>query len=339
MQLGSFDMNSRSKWDGKPLKASRFIVCCPKAETGGPECLHQLVHELRNLGHDAFIAYYPFGQTFKPPNAYSCYDAPQAELVDSQTTLVVVPEVATWIIRRLRKAQTSVNWLSVDFYYERLRVSALRDLAKRYASLLTSRASLWELRNSAHFAQSHYALSFLRSKGLNARLLGDYVGPQHLETKGGLPYQKRTNTIIYNPQKGMKYTNKLIAACPEFTFIPLQNLDRSQVIELLVRSKLYIDFGHHPGKDRAPREAAIHGCCVITGCRGSAGFSRDVPIPEFYKLDECRPNFAERFRIVAGAILADTESHTKEFETYRQIIRDERLLMQRQLADTFVSCK
>ena len=29
--------------------------------------------------------------------------------------------------------------------------------------------------------------------------------------------------------------------------------------------KLYIDFGGFPGKDRLPREAVMHDCCIITG--------------------------------------------------------------------------
>ena len=45
-----------------------------------------------------------------------------------------------------------------------------------------------------------------------------------------------------------------------------------QVVDLMSESKVYIDFGNHPGKDRIPREAVINGCCVITGVRGSARF-------------------------------------------------------------------
>lgn len=52
------------------------------------------------------------------------------------------------------------------------------------------------------------------------------------------------------------------------------------------KSKVYIDFGNHPGKDRIPREAAISGCIVITGKRGAAAFAEDVCIPETYKFDE-----------------------------------------------------
>ncbi|MGC8677909.1 MAG: hypothetical protein ACP5UF_06830 [Hydrogenobaculum sp.] len=78
-------------------------------------------------------------------------------------------------------------------------------------------------------------------------------------------------------------------------------MTRDQVIETLQKAKVYIDFGNHPGKDRIPREAAILGCCVITGKRGSATFFEDVPIPEEYK-------FEERYQ---------------DFNYYRQVIRNE----------------
>jgi len=48
---------------------------------------------------------------------------------------------------------------------------------------------------------------------------------------------------------------------------------------MCVSRKLYVDFGKHPGKDRMPREAAVHGCCIITGRRGAAGNPFDIPIP------------------------------------------------------------
>ena len=50
------------------------------------------------------------------------------------------------------------------------------------------------------------------------------------------------------------------------------------------RGQVYIDFGHHPGQDRLPREAAACGCLVVTGTRGSAGFHADVPLPPALKL-------------------------------------------------------
>lgn len=328
-------MSTHIKWQGKPLTASKIIVCCSQAETGGPECLHQLVHELRHAGHEAFIAYYPFGEDFTPTAAYACYDAPQAKLLDEPEALVVIPEAATWIARSLRRAKVAINWLSVDNYFQRKHVSAWRDFVKRYKSLAKSRASLFELRHCAHLAQSHYALSFLRSRKLPAAPLGDYLSPDHLQAALLAPNSPRSNTIVFNPQKGYKYSQQLMSACPELSFVPLQNMSRADVIRCLQTSKLYMDFGHHPGKDRAPREAAIHGCCIITGRQGSAAFHEDVPIPDIYKLDESDSGLIERFRRLAHSIISDVGQHVPQFEPYREAIRNEPATMRRQVAELF----
>jgi len=63
-------------------------------------------------------------------------------------------------------------------------------------------------------------------------------------------------------------------------------MPREEVIKLLQKAKVYIDFDYHPRKDRLPREAAILGCCVITRKRGSAKFFEDVPIPDEYKFED-----------------------------------------------------
>ena len=52
---------------------------------------------------------------------------------------------------------------------------------------------------------------------------------------------------------------------------------------LLKRSKVYIDFGPHPGMDRLPREAALAGCVVLTNREGAANFEEDVPLPSEFK--------------------------------------------------------
>ena len=44
----------------------------------------------------------------------------------------------------------------------------------------------------------------------------------------------------------------------------------NQIIQILSRSKIYIDFGFHPGVDHLPREAAILKNCIITNKEGSA---------------------------------------------------------------------
>ena len=109
---------------------------------------------------------------------------------------------------------------------------------------------------------------------------------------------------------------------PFFQWIPLINLSSKDMIDLMSRAKVYIDFGNHPGKDRIPREAAIHGCCIITGKRGSARFQKDVSIPEEFKFDDSCKNIPRILRKIEEVFL-DYENVNKKFGSYREKIRME----------------
>jgi hypothetical protein len=135
----------------------------------------------------------------------------------------------------------------------------------------------------------------------------------------------RSNTILYNPHKGKKVVQLLIAHFPYWHFFPLTGFNREQLANKFLESKLYIDFGHHPGKDRLPREAAIHGCCVITGLYGSASNSLDVNIPQAYKIDPQDGSFLSVFKKQVNLIFADFEKCSAEFLEYRQTISHEQI--------------
>ena len=78
----------------------------------------------------------------------------------------------------------------------------------------------------------------------------------------------------------VEFTRALMAAAPaHFRWVPIQNMTPVEVASLLGRSKVYIDFGAHPGRDRIPREAALCGCVVITGTQGSVALTVNLPLP------------------------------------------------------------
>lgn len=302
--------------------ATRIRVAAPAdTVTGGPELLHQLVHELRRLGHDAAIAYYPFTEPATVPEPYERYDVPVAAVEDDPDTLLVIPEVATGLLRSRPNTTAVVWWLSIDNYLGRKRESAPIDLARRLAlAALGRRVPLPRLRPLHHLAQSDYAVSWLADRGVTAHPLGDYLNASHLGSRADGP---REDLIVFNPAKGRRTLDRVRAANPDLTFVPIQNMTPAEVADLLGRAKLYVDFGHHPGKDRMPREAAIAGCCVVTGRLGSAGSAVDVPIPHRYKLDDDAADLGARFGDLARQVLADHGGHSAEFDRYREIIAGE----------------
>lgn len=48
-------------------------------------------------------------------------------------------------------------------------------------------------------------------------------------------------------------------------------LSAEEVQAMLKKSKVYIDFGGHPGMEHIPREAALAGRIIVTNRAGSAG--------------------------------------------------------------------
>jgi len=317
--------NSGANGDGGlTATIDRIFVCCPAgAVTGGPELLHQLVDALRKLGHDAFISYYPFDKPALCPQAYRHYDTAQAPVEDAANSLVIVPELGVYLLRKLRRAQGAIWWLSVDNYAGATGSSLMRDwfnLTRRFAS------GKWQpraaLKGYRHFVQSHYAALFLAEAGIASSHLSDYLGAAHIVDKSHNPLQRR-DLIAYNPRKGMAVTRALIAGNPQFQFQPIENMSAGQVSALLATARIYIDFGNHPGKDRMPREAAMAGCCIITGRRGSAKFDEDIAIDASYKLDERAAGFRSAFTALVGDIFSDFSRHQRRFRIYRDVIRQE----------------
>ena len=99
----------------------------------------------------------------------------------------------------------------------------------------------------------------------------------------------------------------------------------SEVQELLLKSKIYIDFGNHPGRDRFPREAALFGCSVITNKKGSAKNKVDVNIIEEYKFQDESELELNKIVDLINDITINFKSHHDNFNSYRTtILKDEK---------------
>ena len=96
-------------------------------------------------------------------------------------------------------------------------------------------------------------------------------------------------------------------------------MEESQIIGLLKTSKIYIDFGHHPGRDRIPRESAILGNCVITNSKGAAGFYNDIPVSKQYKTSN-----VEEIGTAIRNCFENFESVINEYSIYRSSIRNQK---------------
>ena len=117
-------------------------------------------------------------------------------------------------------------------------------------------------------------------------------------------------------------------------FLPLENMTPDEVAEACLSSKVYIDFGNHPGKDRFPREAATLGCVVITGRKGAANFYDDVRIKDEYKFedkDENIENIIEKIK----ECFEKYDEKINEFKEYREMICGEEKKFQEDIEEIF----
>lgn len=327
-------------------KDSVIYVLCPSfTKSGGPELAHQLVNQINNFGGNAQIAYYDiWGNALKMNEAFKRYTqtfVDAKKIVDETKDIVIVPETHPEFLNWYKKAQKCIWWMSVDNYLrdhdfiKSLPIFGFQSIRRIKNTIVSEIKGKPYISNKVfHFYQSEYAKQYLKSCGVtNTIHLSDYLNKDYLNVDINT---KRLNAVLYNPKKGLAFTQKLMKAAPDIKWIPLQNMTTEQVKETLLHSKVYIDFGNHPGKDRFPREAAMCGCCVITGKRGSAKFFEDVPIDNEFKYDES----AKTIPLIISKIrecLDNYETESSKFNGYREFIKGEYQTFQDDVKSIFIS--
>jgi len=311
----------------------KTVVICPGgATTGGVELLHQLVDRLVYFGCDAYICYYPFGKNYVQPDAYRKYQSKLISpiAIDLQRDMIILPEVYTYLAYRFLPDRTYIWWMSVDNYINS--GSIFYALRNRFLPWHYIKINSREIKDkfAGHLCQSEYARLYLSNHNIdNLHLLSDYINDDYVQRSSSIYISRKKPIVVYNPTKGIEQTKKILSHLSGIDVIPIINMTRDQVMDLLSNAMVYIDFGNHPGKDRIPREAAMLGCCVITNLRGSAANSIDIPIHPRYKFDDAQSGFERNVVDLIYKITNDFTSHYKTFNSYRDIISCEKDVFER----------
>ncbi len=106
-------------------------------------------------------------------------------------------------------------------------------------------------------------------------------------------------------------------------FVPIHNMSKAQVQDTLFSAKIYIDFGHHPGKDRIPREAAMAGAIVLVHAAGAADYYDDYPLADIYRFTT-EDVVSGKLHSHIDVILDSPEKHFDAQKNYRDAIAHER---------------
>ena len=293
-----------------------YVLCPAQIESGGPELAHQMCHELNSIGRNAYM-YYIKDNRKEPVDMessakykkYETLHVIDIEDVEQKDSVVIINEGSTPWAQVLQDCRKVLWWMSVDNYILATQEQNLEDI-KREIEL--------------HLVQSHYAYNYLIKVGVpeeKIMYVSDYIADKYMmKIENEI---SRMDIALYNPKKGLQNVLPLMERTAWLKWIPLINLSEEDMIAYMHISKLYVDFGNHPGKDRIPREAAVCGCCVVTNKEGSAAYYEDVPIPEEYKFENLTEQYDQAAELLRN-ICDNYGVRVQDFEKYRQVIRTEK---------------
>lgn len=253
-------------------------------------------------GIDARIWYW--GATASPmPDEYRRYGCEYVtELPDGFDGVIVFPEIWANETLKYTGCTRAIWWLGVDAYAG--------------WTAPEERGDFFDDGSIIHIAQSEYARDFLKKLGVKRVLKCDDT--VNAEFYADYTEETRSDAILYNPAKMTPFMNSLMDHSKEFNFIPIRGMTREQVIDALRHSKLYIDFGEFPGRERLPREAVLCGCCIITSKIGAAAYIKDFP--HDYKF-ESKDSHIWAIKRKIQYVLSNYDECRKDFDVFRDSLR------------------
>jgi len=344
------------------MKKTIYLMAPSNFFTGGPLSTHQLAFILKKISnYEVKIFYSPKIKKNPIHNEFKKFKLnPTYKIEDNEKNFLIIPEHYPALNEALKykKIKKVIFWLSVDNYinskfrHENNRIKrafikipyfiifffnkitlfnfgilTLKDYLKIYYNFFNFN-HFHELKQSKiHIAQSSYALDFVKKKLSNVKSI--LIEDQQRELYKNI-YQKnikripklKKDIVAYNATKSNDFIYSIINFDKNIDFIPIRGLTAQQMTNLLMKSKVYLDFGYHPGKDRAPREAVLFGNCVITNLKGSARFYNDVTMSKDFKFNERKKNLIKINKLIYS-IFDNYSVYLKKMSKYKKKILNE----------------
>lgn len=276
-----------------------YILTPPGVVTGGPEALFQLCDAINKLGGKGVLLF-RYMHPNQIPDEYAhyeinhlTYEEDVSSIINKPSNLLIVPEIWTDFLHypSVSNMVKSVWWLSVDNCHNRDELDFDQDVI--------------------HFYQSHYAKHYLDGRGFVKKIpLYDYLNDDFVSESVS---EVKRDVVCYSV-RGENEALMISECLSEFEFVFLKNMSRLEVMRNLSQSKVFIDFGHHPGKDRIPRESVLLGNCLLTNRSGSANFFEDVSISDEYKVSDFQ--LSSVVELIRGMII-NYDSVSSDFDSYR----------------------
>lgn len=352
----------------------RIAIFVPKGlRTGGPEAMHQLHRSLLEEGKDSVLVPWPGMKNNKPVNEYSMYEPNWTTITRlRKSDIVVVPcdlgYLPFWYFIFIMRKNIFIWMLAVDFSFEeKFKKYETRNYSlnsewqivkkrKKWAELISKIVNLdytkfrrrllkikLRIEKSNYLFQSAYAREIFRleNKTNTGLMLTDYISLKQVNNLAESSFCScPRNHIAYFPGKSQDLSQLVLEINSRrgnlFHFIPIKNLNREQVILLLVKADLFLDLGYFPGKDRLPRESIVLECPVLLAKRGSARFYEDFQLTDQYLLDLALLSPNSTFEAIVKIILFGKDNNLLAQEVFKNTVFQEREIFKREVLN-FIS--
>jgi hypothetical protein len=306
----------------------RVVVFSPDTTTGGPEALHQLVDSVNRQGGEAMLVYTgPQSKFFIKDGVIECsFDSNSiafktyrryhpvtfSSFEVTKKSLLIFPEIykdLAWTAHCCLPGAVACWWLAVHD----LRAGRDKDWCDFF------------LKNVIHICQSHYAMQYLLGDGAEIVVpIFDYTDLNFvrrglISIDGDAPAGRKPRTIAYFPRKGGDLASLFFDRVKDSGIVPvpIDNMSKNEVMETLGSTEIYVDFGHQPGKDRVPREAAAVGNVILLQRMGAGLHYLDHNLDGQYKFDRSDVGSGSLYNTIE-AIFGDLASHLDRQRYYRQ---------------------
>lgn len=253
------------------------------------------------------------------PQPLQDYGVPHSDYIHPDDH-IVLPEarldLALWLLDN-GFANVHFWWLSVD-------------------NFPLSRVNQLDVRRMIHRAQnacqSAYAMAFVKALGApDAYMLTDYTQlPDFAQAPP--PLAQRQFDIAYLPKKAHGARDMIARLEKRFKVTRIEGLDRQGVLDRLCDTRIFLDLGHHPGKDRLPREAALCGGIPMVRRVGAATNPIDVPLPDPLLIPTEAFFDEDSLSARIDAVLAAPGQFTEALTAYRDTIRREKAAFESEIA-------
>lgn len=348
-------------------KTKVFVMAPANTFTGGPELLHQIAADIKKtFNANVKMVYLPILENNPVHNNFKKYKLDYSNFIDDEeNNILIIPEHYQFLKHSLKykKIKKILWWLSIDNYfgykfrydYNKFLRSIIKipfNILKIFNKITYYTFGLYtyhdylkflysfrrlkkfeELKQiDLHLSQSYYAFNYLKAQFKNLKFLSDYQRDEILKNLKKIKKTKK-NLICYSSKSGEFVES--IKSSNSFRMIKLSGFNTKQIINIYKKTKVYLDFGYHPGKDRMPREAALFNNCIITNKKGSAKNKLDIPINEKYKFEEKKINLEKISKTILN-IFKNYQNELKYFKKYKKTILNEKKIFNKDLRKIFV---